>query len=96
MMSKGPTGEFSCMWTVLVMKGNNCCCFQLFASLDDKAFIPIALRKAKIIHNFGLSECNRVLYNFGLSECNRVLYNFGLSECNRIKKWGLIMKKRIC
>ena len=23
---------------------------------------PIALRKAKIVHNFGLSECNRVDY----------------------------------
>ena len=23
-------------------------------------FNPIALRKAKIVHNFGLSECNRV------------------------------------
>ena len=32
---------------------------------------PIALRKAKIVYNFGLSECNRV-NNFGLSECNRV------------------------
>ena len=28
---------------------------------------PIALRKAKIVYNFGLSE-----YNFGFSECNRV------------------------
>ena len=23
-------------------------------------FNPVALRKAKIVHNFGLSECNRV------------------------------------
>ena len=56
---------------------------------------PTALRKAKIVYNFGLSECNRVnhghpVYNFGLSECNRVnhghpiVYNFGLSECNRL------------
>ena len=26
-------------------------------------FIPIALRKAKIVCNFGLSECNRVKTN---------------------------------
>ena len=25
-------------------------------------FNPIALRKAKIVHNFGLSECNRDKY----------------------------------
>ena len=29
---------------------------------------PIATRKAKIVYNFGLSECNRVKGN----ECNRV------------------------
>ena len=34
-------------------------------------FNPIALRKAKIAYNFGLSECNRANY-FGLSECSRV------------------------
>ena len=27
---------------------------------DTCVFNPIALRKAKIIYNFGLSECNRV------------------------------------
>ena len=27
-----------------------------------KGFNPIALRKAKIVYNFGLSECNRVNY----------------------------------
>ena len=26
-------------------------------------FNPIALRKAKIVYNFGLSECNRVKFN---------------------------------
>ena len=26
----------------------------------DFAFNPIALRKVKIVYNFGLSECNRV------------------------------------
>ena len=40
---------------------------------------PMALRKAKNVYNFGLSECN-----FGLSGCNRVVYNFGLSECKRV------------
>ena len=28
-------------------------------SLWDKLFNPLALRKAKIVYNFGLSECNR-------------------------------------
>ena len=27
-----------------------------------KLFNPIVLRKAKIVYNFGLSECNRVKY----------------------------------
>ena len=35
-----------------------CLQIQLFSSL---AFNPIALRKAKIAHNFGLSECNRII-----------------------------------
>ena len=46
-------------------------CFQrettLFASLDKEALSklestlnPTALRKAKTVYNFGLSECNRV------------------------------------
>ena len=30
-------------------------------------FNPIALRKAKIVYNFGLSECNRVKNSFFLS-----------------------------
>ena len=32
-----------------------CKCYSIFVS-----FNPIALRKAKIVCNFGLSECNRV------------------------------------
>ena len=38
-------------------------CDILKASLDKVAFNsfnPVALRKAKIVYNFGLSECNRV------------------------------------
>ena len=27
---------------------------------QDQSFNPIALRKAKIVYNFGLSECNRI------------------------------------
>ena len=54
-------------------KGNNFCDF-LFAVLVDEAvpkcglllvevlFRPIALRKAKIVYNFGLSECSRVKF----------------------------------
>ena len=37
-------------------KGKRCA----FNSIALSAFNPIALRKAKIVCNFGLSECNRV------------------------------------
>ena len=30
---------------------------------NAKSYNPIALRKAKIVYNFGLSECNRVKQN---------------------------------
>ena len=45
--------------------GNHFCVF-LFVSLghetlpNESIFNPIALRKAKIVYNSGLSECNRV------------------------------------
>ena len=45
--------------SAFLSKGNNFCNF-LFASLDDVPFNPIALRKAKIVYNFGLCECSRV------------------------------------
>ena len=37
-------------------------CFPFFASLSEmrSTLNPIALRKAKIVYNFGLSECSRV------------------------------------
>ena len=40
---------------------------------------PIALKKAKIVYNSGLSECNRV-------KRKPIAYNFGLSECKRVKR----------
>ena len=39
---------FKIFLPVLIMKGHNI------------YFNPVALRKAKIVYNFGLSECNRV------------------------------------
>ena len=36
----------------------NCAAFKTESKRWD--FNPIALRKAKIVYNFGLSECNRV------------------------------------
>ena len=33
------------------------------------SFKPIALRKAKIVNNFGLSECNRVKFSFNCKIC---------------------------
>ena len=41
-------------------------------------FNPIALRKAKIVYNFGLSECNRVNDRLDLPE----LYISGSSDDN--------------
>ena len=59
MMGKALSDKLSCMHTGLI---NNCSIW-----LPDASFVyPIALRKAKIVYNFGLSECNRVK-----SECNR-------------------------
>ena len=56
-------------------------------------FNPIALRKAKIVYNFGLSECNRVNMILDFLSFNpialrkaKIVYNFGLSECNRVNK----------
>ena len=31
-----------------------------YSHFFEAAFNPVALRKAKIVYNFGLSECNRV------------------------------------
>ena len=33
---------------------------RIYAVCKFNYFNPISLRKAKIVHNFGLSECNRV------------------------------------
>ena len=44
-------------------------------SIKENKFNPIALRKAKIVCNFGLSECNRVIkqhLNISQSSCGQV------------------------
>ena len=42
-------------------RGHNSVPFSFFPSPHNAGhFNPIALRKAKIVFNFGLSECNRV------------------------------------
>ena len=54
-----------CFSATFIAKNN---CYELLlASLDNRIiskpgllFNPIALRKAKIVYNFGLSECSRV------------------------------------
>ena len=33
---------------------------MIYTGKSVNSFNPIALRKAKIVYNFGLSECNRV------------------------------------
>ena len=44
---------------------------------------PIALRKAKIAYNFGLSECNRVNY------CYRKNWSL-LSGINKLNRYALL------
>ena len=44
---------------------------------------PTALRKAKIVYNFGLSECNSVRTVILLHI--HIVYSFGLSECNKVR-----------
>ena len=47
----------------LSSKGDNCCddlYRQQTVQKGGLLFNPVALRKAKIANNFGLSECNRV------------------------------------
>ena len=63
-------------------------------------FNPFALRKAKIVYNFGLSECNRVKGKQSFGEWIHIFHhhfnpfalrkakivcNFGLFGCNRVK-----------
>ena len=62
--------------------------------INFQVFLPyfnsIALRKAKIVYNFGLSECNRVK--------GRQLQGFSIGFCKTIAtiKMGSNHKKRIC
>ena len=35
-------------------------CSDTLMGMNSNAIYPIALRKAKIVYNFGFSECNRV------------------------------------
>ena len=54
----------------------------LAQSLFSVCINPIALRKAKIVYNFGLSECNRVKmngYTFRGSSCAIIYFAFLLS-----------------
>ena len=80
-------------FSAISMKENNVFKDFLFASLSNIPFQigvtlnPIALRKAKIVYNFGLSECNRVEKKHEFAPLGiQIVYNFGLSECNRVKK----------
>ena len=39
-------------------------CFRIFSKSEQykkNTINPVALRKAKIVYNFGLSECNRLM-----------------------------------
>ena len=54
---------------------------------------PIALRKAKVVHNFGLSECNRVKVN-GCTVRGSNCVIFMLDSL--LTQWGQLSKERIC
>ena len=61
-MGKAVKGKLSCMRTDLLSKGSGFRDFKdnKFLLKTESVFNPIALRKAKIVCNFGLCECNRV------------------------------------
>ena len=59
-------------------------CLRCSEPLTQTAINPIALRKAKIVYNFGLSECKRVKNPIALRKA-KIVYNFCLSECKRVK-----------
>ena len=55
---------------------------QLSKPTVTQEFNPIALRKAKIVCNFGLSECNRVIknYNFIIEGISLVRWKSGILD----------------
>ena len=57
----------------------NICHKVSFLTAQTVLFNPVALRKAKIVYNFGLSECNRV---------NNHILNYSLYTCS----WGLSVR----
>ena len=50
--------------------------------LGVPGFNPIALRKAKIVYNFGLSECNRDKYIWvsNIQKPKNITFSFALNE----------------
>ena len=52
--------------------------YNFSETVNGTSFNPIALRKAKIVYNFGLSKCNRVKGN-DLSPIERKLFPFRLA-----------------
>ena len=54
---------FACLSIVTIRKLDQMFMLPMSTTMQEnkpEVFNPIALRKAKIIYNFGLSECNRV------------------------------------
>ena len=53
---------------------------------------PTALRKAKIVYNFGLSECNRVKVRTILEvQKSRSLDGFGFTACSNVLSIPVIL-----
>ena len=59
--------------------------FSLKSLKISQNFNPIALRKAKIVYNFGLSECNRVKTDLGFGIAlveESLFYRRTAKQCN--------------
>ena len=83
--------KFYCM-TGTSQKSNKVCVTSISLSKSRDEFLgphfyPIALRKTKIIYNFGLSECNRVnLVTFRQNDATGTMLVAWNTEKNIIKK----------
>ena len=74
------------------MEGNACILKDFFFDMN-----PIALRKAKIVYNFGLSECSRVKRKtIVLSKDIKIIFFAMISYIFNCQKYLLLTIKNIC
>ena len=88
--TKCPWLQIRCSRICSFVRVNMCMCMHLFMYASvcvfsyNENFNPIALRKATIAYNLGLSECNRV---------NILLY-FKVSRSNCSGRWKMTMGEK--